>query len=114
MSNGAVIESIIDRSHRSVAEFYSAASVKDAESMDELIKSWVDLTPNFLVSGSAEGAVPEQPDSSSLRRRRFMRARYLVRSCDTFRTISPESRNLIAEILFDSPVQKQSATTVSE
>ena len=103
MTNDVQTDSVLEEARLSFPSFYSISTVKDSSAMDELVLVWSLLTQrtNFSreVARPAEFTTGEPIDYDV--KRRFMRARFLIRNCDTFRSLAPAERNRIAGILFE-------------
>ena len=98
-ANYTNIDSLLRETQSAFQEFGNAATQKDAVAMDELVLVWLEMARGRLAT-SDSGATAREARQLKLK---FMRARFLVRDCDSFRKMSPEGRKRIAECLFEVP-----------
>lgn len=87
------------------AEFEGVASPKHAAVMDDLVRVWLSLARARILplAETPPSAAPEALQAVRELKLRFMRTRFLVRDCDSFRTLSPVSRGRLADLLFEAP-----------
>jgi hypothetical protein len=95
------IESLPFETRSALVEFATTASAKDSGLMDDLVQVWTDLAR----ASSDPLNEPTADPIEALRtvrelKRKFMRARFLVRDCDSFRVLSSTDQKRISEVLF--------------
>ena len=98
-------ESLLLETKNALVQFDRVATRKDALAMDELMEVWLDLARAEPVP-SAE-APPASPVATLKATRelklKFMRARFMVRDSESFRSLPPEVRRTFCDSLFEVP-----------
>ena len=102
---GPDTEALLLETENAFAEFERVATPKHVEVMDELVRVWLSLARTRILSldQTQPSAAHEALRTVRELKLRFMRARFLVRDCDSFRSLSPASRSRMADILFEVP-----------
>lgn len=97
------IDLFSEETQNALAGFAGVATPKDANVMDELVRSWLNLARRPDGAGFADAGVAAKTRRDL--RLKFMRLRFLARDCTSFRRLPPDDRNCISKALFEMPAE---------